>query len=474
MDDTGRAALRRLPAVGALLEAPELSSLIAEHGRPLVTRAIRDAVARARDALRRGGPASVTRVEVEAALLALTTPSLRRVINGTGVVLHTNLGRARLAPEAWAAAQAVAEGYSSLELDLEAGERGDRHAHVAELVAELLGADGGLAFNNCAGATLLMLGALCKGKEVIVSRGQLVEIGGGFRVPDVLRESGADLVEVGTTNKVYARDYEAAITERTGAILVVHRSNFAIVGFTAQPELHELAAVARAAGVLLLVDQGSGLLASTEDLGAAADQMADEPRPADAIAAGADLVAFSGDKLLGGPQAGLLAGTREALAKVKRHPLARALRADKMTLAALEVTLRMYRDGRAREIPAIRDLAASEASLELRARALAHAIRSAADLDVEVTPGESVPGGGSLPLARLPTRLVRIGAPGAPARALAAGLRAGRPPVVARMIDDRVALDVRTIEDDELSEVAEAVRTAALSATSARRREVEE
>ncbi|MCA9555252.1 MAG: L-seryl-tRNA(Sec) selenium transferase, partial [Myxococcales bacterium] len=399
---------------------------------------------------------------VLAALRALDTPSLRRVINATGVVLHTNLGRAPLAEEAWAAAEAVAQGYSSLELDLEAGTRGDRHSHTDALLADLLGTDGGLVFNNCAGATFLMLAALCRGREVIVARGELVEIGGGFRVPDVLRESGAELVEVGTTNKVYVRDYAAAITERTGAILHVHRSNFALVGFTHEPELAELATLARERGLPLLADLGSGLLATDTELGPAAPHMASEPRPKEALAAGADLVAFSGDKLLGGPQAGILAGRRGLLIQAKAHPLARALRADKMTLAALEATLRLYRDGHARKIPTVRDLAVSPAALELRARGLAQALRSALPpaVGVELVDGESVPGGGSLPLCRLPTRLVLVGPAGPEGRALAEALRAGEPAVVSRVVQDRVALDVRTIPDEALPEVARRVAEA--------------
>lgn len=452
--------LRRLPAVGALLKDPALHSLQDAHGRPLVTRAVRQAVQAARRTIMEGREATVHLGEVEAQLQSLQTPSLRPVINATGVVLHTNLGRARLAPSACEAAHAVAAGYSSLEMDVQAGTRGDRHAHVHEMLAELLHTDGGLAFNNCAGATFLMLAALCRGKEVIVARGELVEIGGGFRVPDVLRESGAQLVEVGTTNKVYARDYAEAITEQTGAILVVHRSNFALVGFTAQPSLQELSEVAKAANVQLLVDQGSGLLASDEQLGPAAASMSDEPRPREVLAQGADLVAFSGDKLLGGPQAGLLAGRKDLLSKAKKHPLARALRADKMTLAALEATLTLYRDDRTQQIPTIRDLSVPLRTLQQRAARLVEGLNAVCDILVDSIAGESVPGGGSLPLCRLPTCLVQVGEPGAPARRLAQAMRAGRPSVFGRVIDDRVTLDVRTLSDPEINEVVQAVAAA--------------
>lgn len=445
--------------MGALLETPEIRARVAAHGRPLVTRAIRAAIEEARSSLRAGQPAAVRPDDIDRALARFLAPSLRPVHNATGVVLHTNLGRAPLAEPAQAAVQAVAAGYSNLEFDLAAGDRGDRHVHAGRLVAELFGADGGLVFNNCAGATFLMLAALCRGREVIVARGELVEIGGGFRIPDVMRESGATLVEVGTTNKVYAHDYAAAITERTAAILRVHRSNFAVVGFTHEPSIAELAEVAHAHDVMLLADQGSGLLATEAELGPAAGQVATEPRPKAVLQEGADLVCFSGDKLLGGPQAGILAGRAELLARTKKHPLARAMRADKMTLAALEATLRLYRDGQAHRIPAIAAMAATPAQLELRARGLAQAIRQAApDLAVEVADGDSVPGGGALPLARLPSRLVLVGEAGPEARALAHALRHHDPvPVVTRLVDDRVALDVRTLPDDVLADVAAAV-----------------
>jgi L-seryl-tRNA(Ser) seleniumtransferase len=473
-DPSTPAALRRLPAVGALLEDPGLVALIAAHGRPLVTRAARAAVESARSQLRAGASATVGPAEVRAALEVLAAPALRPVLNATGVVLHTNLGRAPLAEAAWQAAAAVAQGYSNLELDLDTGVRGDRHVHVGALLAELLGAEAGLVFNNCAGATLLMLAALCRGREVIVARGELVEIGGGFRVPDVLRESGAHLVEVGTTNKVYVRDYAAAITERTGAILHVHRSNFALVGFTAEPGLPALAALAHARGLPLLADLGSGLLAEDADLGPAAAHMAHEPRPRDAVAAGADVVAFSGDKLLGGPQAGLLAGRRALLEQVKVHPLARALRADKLTLAALEATLRLYRDGRALQIPTVRALAVSEPVLALRAQALAQALWSGGEAPVALVDGESVPGGGALPLCRLPTRLVLVGGEGPEARGLLEALRAGDPPVVARIVDDRVALDVRTVPDEAVATLARRVGEAWRALGSSRTRAEEE
>ncbi len=446
-----------------MLERPGIKQLVTEHGHVAVGEAVRAAIAETRALLLAGSvdDPTVDDAAVARHLSRRQQPSLRPVINATGVVLHTNLGRAVLAKEAIDAVNAIARSYSTLEYDVAAGGRGSRHDHVSSLVAELVGAEAGIAVNNCAGAVLLMLAALCHDKDVIVARGELVEIGGGFRVPDVMRASGAGLVEIGTTNKVHLRDYRDAITERTGAILVVHRSNFAIVGFTAQPSLQDIVGVGKEAGVPVLVDLGSGLLASSEELGAAADAMRSEPRPTDAVADGADLIAFSGDKLLGGPQGGLLAGTDAMIAACKKHPLARALRADKLTLAALEATLRLYRDGRATEIPTIAALAASPADLAERARKLAAGITALQPrLPLDVVDGASVVGGGALPLAELTTSLVLLGTPGADARRLSSNLRQGEPPVVARIVDDRVALDTRTILDADMERLAQLVSNA--------------
>ncbi len=453
VDDPG--PLRSLPAVGTWLAAPELAPLIARHGRAAVTEAIREVLAEARARLREGADQRPELSQVHQKLATRSLPSLRRVINATGVVLHTNLGRAPLAAEARASVL-EATGYCGVEFDFNSGERGERHVHVSGLLAELLGTEGGLALNNCAGAVFLMLAALCRDREVIVARSELVEIGGGFRVPDVMAESGARLVEVGTTNKVYAHDYARAITPQTAAILVVHRSNFALVGFTAQPELPALSALARTHNLILLVDQGSGLIATDFDLGEFATQIVAEPRVPQMLAQGADLVAFSGDKLLGGPQAGILAGRAALLERVKRHPLARALRADKLSLAALEATLRLYRDGRARELPVLAQLQASPEALRAKAERLALELQM---LSAQVAPSESLPGGGSLPLVRLPTYVVQLGL-GAQARALHHHLRLGSPAVIARLEHDRVCLDVRTIHADEIDQVLEAVQAA--------------
>ncbi|MEM7677375.1 MAG: L-seryl-tRNA(Sec) selenium transferase, partial [Myxococcota bacterium] len=448
-------------AVHALLQDPEVAALVPTYGRTAVTDAIREALQHVRNDIKQGRTASdVGAAAVLAQLRRRETRSLRRIINATGVVLHTNLGRAPLAETARRAVLDAA-GYCSVEIDVATGLRGDRHSHTDALLAEQLGCDGALVFNNCAGAVFLMLAALCRGRQVIVARGELVEIGGGFRIPDVMTESGAQLVEVGTTNKVYDRDYRSAVTEHTGAILSVHRSNFALLGFTHEPTYGELAEVARAAGVPLLVDIGSGLLADAEDLGPAWPQLATEPRPADALAQGANLVAFSADKLLGGPQAGILAGDKSLLDACRRHPLARALRADKLTLAALEATLRLYRDGRAREIPGLAAMRKSALELDASARKLAEALRTARpDLPIDLIDGVSVPGGGALPLAELPTRLVLVGAPGSPARALAQALRTQSQPIMTRFVDDRVAFDVRTLSATDLDEVITLVRFA--------------
>lgn len=469
-DADGPRALRRLPAVGRWLEDPALMRLIERHGRPAVTDAARLAIEEARRSILSGcGPIDLSTLETQlhAHLERRAEPSLTRVLNGTGVVLHTNLGRAPLSRAAREAVARAAEGYSNLEMDLGTGLRGRRDAHVSSLAAELGGAEDAFVVNNCAGATMLMLGALCRGGEVIVSRGELVEIGGGFRVPEIMAESGAHLVEVGTTNKVYPRDYEAAGRDSTRAVLCVHRSNFALVGFTYCPSPAEMVAAARKLGVPLLVDLGSGLLAEDEALGRAAATVGAEPRPRDWIRAGADLVAISGDKLMGGPQSGLLLGRSELVERCRRHPLARALRLDKLGLAALEATLRSYRDGRAGDLPTVRALAEALETVAERAEQLRAALAPlfASKEAPVVMPSVARPGGGSLPTVELPSRAVAFGPTGGEAEQLAARLRAGRPAIVGRIIDDRVALDARTLEDAEIPMVAAGIRGALSTAT---------
>lgn len=419
----------------------------------LIRDAARAMLAQARAAIAAGSPPPslpALAAAVHAELATNFAPSLRPLINATGVVIQTNLGRAPLSAAARAAMQAVGAGYSNLEYDLAAGERGSRHVHLESLLVRLTGAEAALVVNNNAAAVYLALIALAAGREVIVSRGQAVEIGGGFRIPDVLRASGATLVEVGTTNRTYARDYEAAITERTALILRVHASNFRLIGFVHEPELAELAEVAHKHGLPLLNDLGSGTLIDTRQFGLQA-----EPTVQASVAAGADLVTFSGDKLLGGPQAGIIAGRRDLVGQLRRHPLARALRVDKGTIAGLAATLHSYLRGAAlREIPVWQLISTPVAELQRRAEAMA-ATLVAAGLSARAIACESAIGGGSLPGATQPSAGVALVPATGTATALAARLRAGDPPVVARIVDEQVVCDLRSVfpaEDATLSE----------------------
>jgi L-seryl-tRNA(Ser) seleniumtransferase len=416
-----RDRLRELPSVDRLATSVARAEL-AERREELLAGAADevDLVSRARERLR---------------------PSLRRVLNATGVVVHTNLGRAPLAPTARAAVTAAAEGYSNLELDLATGERGSRHQHVEALLREVTGAEAAVAVNNCAAAVLLSAAALGgPGREVVVSRGQLIEIGGGFRIPEVVAQAGARLVEVGTTNRTRLADYATGLGERTGAILRAHPSNFRTLGFTEEVEIEALCSL----GVPVIDDVGSGVLADDVEL------LADEPAVRRSVRAGAALVCFSGDKLLGGPQAGLMVGTSEAIEACRRHPLARAVRIDKLSLAALEATLALYRDpalARA-ELPVLAMLDASAGTLDARARRLAEACGG------EVVASTAKVGGGALPLLELPGPAVAVEA------GLAAPLRAGEPPLVGRLADGRLLLDVRTLTDEEADLAAAAVHAA--------------
>jgi L-seryl-tRNA(Ser) seleniumtransferase len=379
-------------------------------------------------------------------------PSLRPVLNATGVVLHTNLGRAPLAPAAVAAMAEVGGGYSNLEFDLDSGARGSRSDHCRAPLRAMTGAEDALAVNNAAGALLLALGALVAGREVLISRGELIEIGGSFRIPDILERSGARLREVGTTNRTHLDDYRRALGPEVAAVLTVHRSNFEQRGFVATPDLADIAGVAHGAGLPYLVDVGSGLLADLQPWG-----LTGEPRVTDALAAGADLVLFSGDKLLGGPQAGCVVGRREAVGRCRQHPIARAVRADKMTLAGLEATLALYRDPTqaVREIPVLRMLTLSGEELEGRAARLASLCPPA--LEASLQPGESAVGGGSFPGALLPTTLVALHAGALGPDGLALRLRLGEPPVVARVAGGKVLLDPRTLPEERLPDVAAAL-----------------
>jgi L-seryl-tRNA(Ser) seleniumtransferase len=431
-------SLRDLPAVDRLLA--QADDAVAAYGRPLTTAVLREVLAAARaDLLARGNGAPAPSpddlmAQARVRLAALTAPGPRPVINATGVILHTNLGRAPLSEAAQAQMLAAARGYSTLEYDLATGERGARAAGPEDTLTRLTGAEAALVVNNNAAAVLLILTALAAGRAVLIARGQLVEIGGGFRVPDVLRQSGARLVEVGTTNRTHLKDYQHALDAETALILRAHHSNFKIIGFTAEPTLAELCAL----GQPVADDLGSGALLDTAQFG-----LAHEPTVQESLAAGAALVAFSGDKLLGGPQAGLIVGRRDLVERLRRHPLARAVRADKLCLAALHATLLHYaRDEAVREIPVWRMLALPATSIEQRAQAWAARL-AAAGAPASVIAGLSTVGGGSLPGETLPTHLLALAGP-AP-QALAARLRAQDPPIIARVAEGQLLLDPRTV-----------------------------
>jgi len=427
--------LSDLPSVDELLRDERLAS----EPHELAVAAARSVLEQARDEIRAGGDPEPLVDATIAELARRRAPSLRRVLNATGVLVHTNLGRAPLAEAAIARVVEVAGGYSNLEYDLLRGERGSRQDHLADLLARLTGAEAALVVNNNAAAVLLALAALAEGREVVVSRGELIEIGDGFRIPDVLGRSGARLVEVGTTNRTRVADYARAVGPDTAVLLRVHQSNFRVVGFSEQPHLSELAAVARQNEIPLVDDLGSGALAP----------VGDESTPAESLRSGADLVCFSGDKLLGGPQAGVVVGRADLIERLRRHPLQRALRADKLTLAALEGTLSLALDPSTRaDVPVLRML--NEPIELVRARAE----RLAALVGGEVEETVARVGGGALPLAEIPSAACAV------EEALAEPLRLGRPSVVAVVRDGRTLLDCRTLTDAEVDEVAAAVLAA--------------
>jgi len=456
---TGVDPRRLLPSVDEALQRPELRPLVEAHGRPAVLRALRHVL----DALRQAAPAEPGRAlegladAVGLRLAEAEQPSLVRVLNATGVAVHTNLGRAPLSARAAERVAVVAAGYSNLEYDLERGERGAREAHVEARLQALLGVEAALVVNNCAAAVLLAVNTLAEGRDVLVSRGELVEIGGSFRMPDVVRKAGGRLVEVGTTNRTRLADFEAALSPQAGLILRVHPSNFRVVGFTEEPRLEDLAALARSAGIALAFDQGSGLVAPPPGT------LQDEPTVADALRGGAELVTFSGDKLLGGPQAGVVAGRRERIAPMLKNPLYRALRPDKLSLAALDATLVEHQLGRAHErLPLLRMLAATPEELRARAEAFARTLRQAAPaLAATLVASESRVGGGAAPDLGLATVAIALDAGARGPDDLARALRMGAPPVVARVAEGRVLLDLRTIQPDEEAALAAAVVAAA-------------
>jgi len=441
---------RDLPSVSALLETAGVRSLLQNHPRAVVLDAVRSTVEAARSA---GGEQRTEEQWVESISSMLresSRSSLRRVINATGVVLHTNLGRAPLAEAAIRAIEQVAEGFSNLEYDIETGARGSRYSHCVGLLRQLTGAEDALVVNNCAAALVLTLNALAQRKEVLVSRGELVEIGGSFRIPDIMARSGAKLVEVGTTNRTHDDDYRRAITPKTGAIVKVHRSNFTIEGFTSEVSVERLAFIAAEHGLPVINDLGSGLLMRLDDFG-----LTGEPTASDALRAGATLVLMSGDKLLGGRQAGIILGSAAAVARLRKNPFARAMRVDKLTLSALEATLRLYLEPERarREIPVLAMLTENLSTIETRARAIAAAL-SNAGVELEIRPSSSSVGGGAFPTATIPSMAVALSGD---VNGLEERLRHGDPPVIGRINDGKLLLDLRSVQPREDATLVKAV-----------------
>ncbi|MCG0275552.1 MAG: L-seryl-tRNA(Sec) selenium transferase [Thermosediminibacteraceae bacterium] len=458
--------LRKLPKVSELLNEASIKALEEKYGRLAVLKAIRRSIDEIRcsleKAFEKGFSNNICEEELkkEALERALElfekyrTYNLRKVINATGVVLHTNLGRAPLPEEALKNILEVASGYSNLEYDLDEGTRGERYAHVRELLCEITGAEDAMVVNNNAGAVLLVLSALAAGREVIISRGQLVEIGGSFRVPEVMAQSGARLVEVGTTNKTHIADYERAINENTALLLKVHTSNFKFIGFWSEVKIRELKSLGLKYGIPVMEDLGSGVLVDLTKFG-----LPPEPTVQESLEEGADIVTFSGDKLLGGPQAGIILGKREFIEKIKRHPLTRALRVDKLTLCALEAVLKIYSSGEPERIPVIRMLMKSPQEMEKHARRLAAELQRTIQGKgtVEVIDDVSQVGGGSLPGVELPTKAVSIQLREVGPDELARRLRMARIPVIGRIKKDRFLLDVRTMTEEDLKTASEMV-----------------
>jgi len=436
---------RDLPSISALLESAGVQSLLGQYPRRLVVEAVRSAV----DAERSEGGSGKTEEQWLAVIAAkvggMSRPSLRRVINATGVVLHTNLGRAPLADSAVEAIADIASGFSNLEYDLESGSRGSRYSHCVSLLQRLTGAEDALVVNNCAAAMVLTLNALAQRKEVLVSRGELVEIGGSFRIPDIMSRSGAKLVEVGTTNRTHDDDYRRAITPKTAAIVKVHRSNFAMEGFTSDVSVERLAFIAAEHGLPVVHDLGSGLMLALDAYG-----LMDEPTAASALASGASLVLMSGDKLLGGPQAGIILGAANLIAKLRKNPFARAMRVDKLTLSALEATLRLYLEPERalREIPVLAMLTVPVSELQSRAQRIVARL-AANGIGAEVVASSASVGGGAFPTVAIPSLAIRVA--GAP-QLVEQKLRAGAPAVIGRISDGHLLLDLRSVlpREDEM------------------------
>lgn len=439
--------LRNLPSVEQILQTEIAAHLIARFGRPLTLDAIRFVLDETRARFKSGGItalplADLILAQAESTLTAWTKPTLLPVINASGVILHTNLGRAPLSEAAIYAMDLVSRGYSTLEYDLEKGQRGSRLFHAESLLQKLTGAESALVVNNNASAVLLVLSALANKKRVIISRSQLVEIGGGFRVPDVMKQSGAKLVEVGTTNKVHLSDYEEALIEAAGLVMRAHRSNFKLVGFTEEPELKDMVEAAHGFGVPVVDDLGSGALYDTAKYG-----LAHEPTVQESMQAGVDIVCFSGDKLLGGPQAGIIIGKADLIAKIKKHPLARAVRADKVCLAGLSATLLHYlKDEAEREVPIVKMMSLTLKQVRGRAEAWAADLGQGlalSNVEVSIVAGESTVGGGSLPGESMPTFLLSLEVKST--EKFLRGLRKNNPPIIARTENDKVLLDPRTV-----------------------------
>jgi L-seryl-tRNA(Ser) seleniumtransferase len=458
---------RKLPSVDEVLRSPAVQTWMAQSSRAVVTEAVRQVLATARQAILDAADEAMLETlpldlaallpQIQACLEEQQTYHLRRLINATGVIVHTNLGRSLLAPAAVANLQEVAQSYSNLEYDLQLGERGSRYAHVEEALKTLTGAEAALVVNNNAAAVFLALQALATGREVIVSRGQLIEIGGEFRIPDIMRSSGAILREVGATNKTHLRDYAQAISEHTALLLRVHTSNYRIVGFTAEVSAPELVELGRQHQLPVMEDLGSGTLVDLRPFG-----LYDEPTVPEVVASGVDLVTFSGDKLLGGPQAGIVVGKAQYIAAVRRHPLHRAVRVDKFTVAALEATLRFYTDPELarREIPTLTMLSMTPDTIARRVRRLRR--RLPADVQAAYQPrvidGNSAVGGGALPLAQLPTTLLALRPTFCSVTALERRLRCRHPAIIGRIAQDQYLLDLRTVLDREIPEIATALQ----------------
>jgi L-seryl-tRNA(Ser) seleniumtransferase len=445
--------LAKLPAVHALADEAEA---LGNVPRWAIVEAARRAIADRRAAILAGSAesAAITAIEVAELAASLARPALRRVINATGVVLHTNLGRAPLAPSARAAIDEVGRSYSNLEYDLDKGERGSRHDHLRQLLRELTGAEDAVVCNNNAAATVLGLAALATNKEIVVSRGELIEIGGSFRLPEILALSRGTLVEIGTTNKTHRRDYEGAIGANTGLLLKVHRSNFAIVGFTAEVSPEDVVAIGRERGIATMIDLGSGMFVDRDTQ--RRWHLPAEPTVRETVASGADLVTFSGDKLLGGPQAGVLVGKAAAVECARKHPLMRALRPDKLTLAGLAATLSLYRNNHLDDIPTVRMISRTSEALHADAQRLREQIGNVGGLSIAIEACRSTVGGGAMPTAQLPSWAVVVA--GAGPDLLDKQLRAAPVPVIARIEDGKLWLDVRTIAEEDVDEVVAAVR----------------